>query len=128
MVLLTMTPAIVRAVNQLQDPIEVLRETTEPGLKEPAVGKPISHGQVLGIAKALRANRGRFQQDDAAPDLPYHLEDLLRGSKVYVEAPVPKPEPVIVPHQAPKPLLSNLDHRVQSSHEPPASRRRGSSL
>lgn len=100
MVLLTMTPSIVEAIatsnevvpqqqEQGQSPkveVEVEVEThDEPSLDEPAVGKPISHGQIVHLWKRLKAHdagRGNFS-----------LEGLLRGAKVYTPPPAPKPEP-----------------------------------
>ncbi len=96
MVLLTITPAIVAALGRLQDEtsgkdrendedesgLEVT--ATDPALVEPAVGKPISHGQVVNLSRSLKS-RG---------ELPCHLDILLRGSRVYVPPPRPKPEPV----------------------------------
>ncbi|RDA88577.1 hypothetical protein CP532_5836 [Ophiocordyceps camponoti-leonardi (nom. inval.)] len=46
---------------------------------EAAVGKPISHGQVVDLWTRLRPSCS--------------LEKLLQGSRVYVEPPPPKPEP-----------------------------------
>lgn len=56
----------------------------EPSLAEPSVGKPISHGQIVDIWKKLRASK----------ETSYTLEELLRGSQVYIPPPPPKPEPV----------------------------------
>ncbi|KAI1385639.1 endoplasmic reticulum-based factor for assembly of V-ATPase-domain-containing protein [Hypoxylon trugodes] len=94
MVLLTMTPSIVGALNQLDEKIiedRVEKEenhsesatSNEPSLKDPLVGKPISHGQIIDIWK--RANDGKHNA--------IKLEDLLRGATVYVPPPPPKPEP-----------------------------------
>lgn len=97
MVLLTMTPAIVQALEKLQRQqlsialqvdkaqLEALgAEAQEPSLSEPSVDKPISHGQIIDISKQMKTL-----------DLsPYHLDTLLRGSKVYIPPPPPKPKPV----------------------------------
>jgi hypothetical protein len=56
---------------------------SEPSLSEPALGKPISHGQIIDISKKLKELELS----------PYHLDILLRGSKIYVPPPPPKPEP-----------------------------------
>lgn len=89
MVLLTMTAAMVDALEQLgslEDRVmqELQDATGEPSLSEPSIGKPVSHGQVIGIYKQIK-NIG---------DASYHLDTLLRGSRVYVPPPPPKPEPV----------------------------------
>lgn len=55
----------------------------EPSLADPAAGKPISHPQIVDLWKALGDTTGE-----------YTLETLLKGAKVYVAPPAPKPEPV----------------------------------
>lgn len=81
MVQLTITKAI-------NDAITLFGELGEDsGLPIPdsiAVGEPISHGQILELWQGLRA-KGETK---------YTLEDLLRGSRVYIPPPPPKPEPV----------------------------------
>jgi hypothetical protein len=57
---------------------------TEPSLLSPRLGNPISHGQVIDLSMQLRE----------AGSEPYRLEDLLRGSKIYIGPPPPKSEPV----------------------------------
>jgi hypothetical protein len=59
-------------------------DATEPSLERPCLGNPISHGQVIDLSTQLRA----------AGLEPHRLEDLLRGSRVYVAPPPPKLEPV----------------------------------
>ncbi|KAI1631896.1 endoplasmic reticulum-based factor for assembly of V-ATPase-domain-containing protein [Biscogniauxia mediterranea] len=94
MVLLTMTPSIVEALRILPEPDNIpevsqddgqLDDTKnkEPSLKDPAVGNPISHAQVIDIWKQLNT------QD--RHDI--RLEGLLRGAAIYVPPPPPKPEP-----------------------------------
>jgi hypothetical protein len=98
MVLLTMTPAIVQAIEKLQgipgalsaedrqaapDAVEQ-GATTEPGLLPPEIGKPISHGQIIYISKQMKARALS----------PCHLDTLLRGSRIHVPPPPPKKEPV----------------------------------
>ncbi|KAB5542456.1 endoplasmic reticulum-based factor for assembly of V-ATPase-domain-containing protein [Coniochaeta sp. 2T2.1] len=58
-------------------------QNDEPTLEIPAVGNPISHGQIVDLWKQL----GEAGQKG------YTLENLLRGAKVYVPRPPPKPEP-----------------------------------
>jgi hypothetical protein len=100
MVLLTMTASIVDGLAKLDDSLDdenakkdvvadgnVNQHQTadsEPSLAEPAIGKPISHGQIVDIWQTLQVcHKGR-----------YSLEELLRGSQVYIPPPPPKPEPV----------------------------------
>ncbi|KAI0096810.1 endoplasmic reticulum-based factor for assembly of V-ATPase-domain-containing protein [Hypoxylon sp. NC0597] len=94
MVLLTMTSSIVEALNRVAEtntndpPRDGERESNstddgEPSLRDPAVGNPISHGQIIDIWKRLR-NKTEHA---------IRLEDLLRGATVYIPPPPPKPEP-----------------------------------
>ncbi|KAM5345879.1 hypothetical protein ACJ41O_011740 [Fusarium nematophilum] len=59
------------------------KDTQEPPLDDPEIGKPISHGQIVDLWKKLRA------QGDST----YPLEQLLRGATIYTPPPPPKPEP-----------------------------------
>ncbi|KAM5364283.1 hypothetical protein ACJZ2D_011592 [Fusarium nematophilum] len=98
MVLLTMTSSIVEALAILpseqpeaidtsdDDDSETStpsKDTQEPPLDDPEIGKPISHGQIVDLWKKLRA------QGDST----YPLEQLLRGATIYTPPPPPKPEP-----------------------------------
>ena len=97
MVRLTTTPAILRALEELQDKgrvPEAEEGTSEPSLNQPAIGNPITHGQIIAISKTLKEIKANTTNDHGDKNVPYHLEDLLRGSKVYVEPPKPKAEPV----------------------------------
>jgi hypothetical protein len=97
MVLLTMTPTLVEALEKLQsnpdhsekDGDKPQTPDAEPSIAEPKVGKPISHGQVLDIYGQLKKQLGA----------PYRLEDLLQGTKVYIPPPTFKPEPVSSVHK-----------------------------
>jgi hypothetical protein len=59
-------------------------DTGEPSLSNPKLGNPISHGQVIDLSRALKA-QGLS---------PSSLDMLLNGARVYVAPPAPKPEPV----------------------------------
>ncbi|KAG5926570.1 hypothetical protein E4U53_003053 [Claviceps sorghi] len=97
MVLLTMTPAIVDGLQTAglssnadaslpaaaTTPADESQPTGEPSLRDPAVGNPISHGQIIDLWKTL--NKGHQPWPS--------LEQLLRGSRVYCPPPPPKPEP-----------------------------------
>jgi TMEM199 family protein len=117
MVLLTMTASIVEALVKLGQPEEnaegekepdangtdegqeedekstetsqkpsatALKQLTEPSLSNAKVGNPISHGQVVDISRDLKIRRIQ----------PNSLEALLKGSRVYAPAPLPRAEPV----------------------------------
>ena len=101
MVRLTMTNVIVASItfcaqNAVTDwPLQ--QAPDEPEVNEPAPGKPISHSQVIALSRCLRAhlNRARDTSLDNHVDSPVcDLDTLLRGSRVYVEPPKPKAEPV----------------------------------
>jgi hypothetical protein len=97
---LTMTPAIVRALKELQDLNQlpdVIGNASEPPLDEPAVGHPISHGQIIAVSKKLTQVTGVSYQHGSEIAMSSHLDDLLRGSRVYIERPKPKAEPVATP-------------------------------
>lgn len=92
MVYLTMTPALVTALNELDRfGLDIGDAYTNPvsaySLVRPTIGNPISHDQVIRISKLLR-------QSQINISIPYHLDDLLRGSKLYQESSKPKAEPV----------------------------------
>lgn len=59
-------------------------KAVEPILKDPKVGNPISHGQVVDLSKQMK---------DQGME-PCRLETLLKGSRIYIPPPPPKPEPV----------------------------------
>lgn len=101
--------------NDQDQALKAVESPAEPSLSRPKIGGPISHGQVIDIARKLKTRRIQ----------PKSLEALLKGSKVYIAPPLPKPEPVsdyritlevIIGADA---LLADL--RIQSSHGPPSS-------
>lgn len=90
-----MTAAIVEAVKEYNALNSSAEEQPihagEASLTEPAVGQPISHSQILDIYTVLRSSR--CDSDDTAQVL-YSLDNLLRGSQIYIPPPKPKAEPV----------------------------------
>ena len=91
MVRLTITPALVTAINAVHDdhPDHTVTDgETDSTLGSPKVGDPITHEQILAISKSLRRQIG------LSPSVPSHLDELLRGSRIYHEPPKPKAEPV----------------------------------
>ena len=97
MVRLTITPAILRGLEELQgreQVPEILCEGSEPSLDQPAIGNPITHGQIIAISNALQKTKTDSNNATFDSMVSYHLDDLLRGSRVYIEPPKPKAEPV----------------------------------
>lgn len=122
MVLLSMTPAVVAAVvkyRELQGESESDQLDSESALAEPAVGKPISHAQIIDISKFLKEKSASSGKDD----VPCHLNELLRGSFIYTPPPEPKPEPVCASSSVQNgkiaELMYTVDVRVQNSHGAP---------
>lgn len=97
MVRLTITPRILEAINFIHD-AGTSAQSNEPRAeaneKTASVGDPISHTQISELSKRLRD----MVEKDAHGGLQrmslFHLDDLLRGSRVYVEPPPPRAEPV----------------------------------
>lgn len=85
MVLLTMTPSIVDGLQKIGTlgASDDATDDKRPALSEPEVGKPISHSQIVDLWQTLKAKSAHCR-----------LEELLRGSAVYVPPPPPKQEPV----------------------------------
>ena len=100
MVRLTMTPAIVAAAetyNDLHVKSRLSDIDAEPSLAKPAVGNPIAHGQIITISKHLGTLNEHLRDEEPLSSTiaePYHLDNLLRGSRIYYDPPKPKPEPV----------------------------------
>ncbi|KAL8406660.1 hypothetical protein RB596_005221 [Gaeumannomyces avenae] len=86
MVLLTITAPMLEAIHEWRDraPDEDLPQQAdgEPSLSDPAVGKPISHAQIIELRNGLR-EKGCDS---------FSLERLLVGSTVFVPPPPQKPE------------------------------------
>lgn len=112
MVLLTMTPAVVRALEAAKErapkAFEGLERPSEPALAAAEAGNPISHSQLIDLSKLLKEHTYKAataEHEDTKPDeykensdddetpLPVTLDALLRGSRVYVPPPPPKKEP-----------------------------------
>ena len=92
MVRLTMTQAIVAALGFCREK-EIEGWSFEHIDGDPLlVGEPISHGQLIKLSACLRKH---FEANpNESKELTYDLDGLLRGSRVYIEPPKPKPEPV----------------------------------
>lgn len=101
MVLLTMTPGIVRAVAKARhlsaDEYEKLQHADEPTLAEPKAGNPISHSQLIDLSKLLKSYVFKDTQEssentqDTGEPTPTTLAALLANTTVYIPPPPPKP-------------------------------------
>ncbi|PHH62792.1 hypothetical protein CDD81_6684 [Ophiocordyceps australis] len=92
MVLLTMTRPVVDVLSSLDTcSLDTCpshgSSADEPPLHEPAIGKPISHAQLLALWRKLQSS------PPMSASSPYCLEQLLSGSSVFLPPPPPKPEP-----------------------------------
>ncbi|KAG9569028.1 hypothetical protein KCU71_g2590, partial [Aureobasidium melanogenum] len=88
MVLLTLTPTAKSAVelyNQLSDQ-ESDDTSSDPSLSEPTIGAPVSHAQLIQVARFLR-------ETDIPNKNDFRLDALLKGANIYVPPPKPKPQP-----------------------------------
>jgi len=122
MVLLTMTAALVVAVKDFNATISShdqnkTLDSDEPSLADPMIGNPISHSQILDIARALKAAPMTHDVRDSeeAHQTPYNLDSLLRGSHIYIPPPPPKPETVSSPASPPSPTPT---HSQSHRHKP----------
>ncbi|KAL8797494.1 MAG: hypothetical protein Q9195_000310 [Heterodermia aff. obscurata] len=90
MVRLTITPALVTAINAIRDghlDLTVTDGEIDSTLGSPKVGDPITHRQILAVSKSLKRQIG------VSSPVPFHLDELLRGSRIYNEPPEPKAGP-----------------------------------
>jgi hypothetical protein len=91
MVLLTLTPAAKSAVelyNRLSDQ-EHHDPSSDHSLSEPTVGAPVSHAQLIQVARFLCESQLPNKND-------FRLDTLLKGANIYVPPSKPKPQPVCI--------------------------------
>ncbi|KEQ99600.1 hypothetical protein AUEXF2481DRAFT_76199 [Aureobasidium subglaciale EXF-2481] len=88
MVLLTLTPAAKSAVDLFNQRSGEKHDdsSSDPSLSEPRVGSPVSHAQLIEVARFLRESDVHSKDD-------YRLDALLKGASIYVAPPKPKPQP-----------------------------------
>lgn len=98
MVLLITTPNIVAALHALSPSA---REQLNLAQTPPEVGAPISHDEVISLARAFTNPQQQEEKNhqgggngDRGGGKRYTLNELLRGSGVYMPPPAPKAEPV----------------------------------
>lgn len=90
MVLLAMTSRILSTLQSL--PASCRQELDLPS--EPALDAPISHEQLIRLARHFRENRGTKIHTISQDEDDKTLNALLRGTRIYVPPPPKKPEPV----------------------------------
>lgn len=94
MVNLIITPAIKAALNEV-DRLHLESFSNDQYSRQAlpsnsAVGNPIGHGEVIAISRLLKT----YNKKKGVESVPFRLEDLLRGSRVFLEPPKPTAEPV----------------------------------
>jgi hypothetical protein len=100
MVLLTVTSGIAQAIAQTAahapDELQALQRPDEPTLADAQPGNPISHGQLIALAKLLkrvpaspRSTPQEHSDTTAAIEMPT-LAALLRNTTIYIPPPPPK--------------------------------------
>jgi hypothetical protein len=104
MVLLTMTPGIVRALTKAEEasPVEFaeLHRPNEPALAGAKPGDPVSHSQLIGLSKLLKKSAAQLRTDlsshteDATSEtdnetIPTTLSALLLNTHIYSPPPPP---------------------------------------
>ncbi|KAI9791499.1 MAG: hypothetical protein M1816_003843 [Peltula sp. TS41687] len=102
-----MTPTMVTAVeeylqivkssdqikSEIDDGADHVLIDNEPSLEKPVVGNPISHGQVVDVFTTIRQHRENMKDGERSHNnRDVQLEQLLRGSKIYVPPQKPKSE------------------------------------
>ncbi|MCJ1311883.1 hypothetical protein MMC25_005556 [Agyrium rufum] len=97
MVRLTVTQAMVDGLQFLDrheqgNKLDLVESEETVPLPMLTAGKPISHVEVIELSKKLRRAMDSSEKDTASEPPACHLDDLLRGSQVYIEPPKPKPE------------------------------------
>ncbi len=100
MVLLTVTPAIARALTFVKQLSASQKNDGERAIAAPdslAVGMPISHLQIIALSNTLRKLKEQREYVESAAIPSCQLDHLLWESRVYNEPPKPKAEPVRVP-------------------------------
>ncbi|KAL8774967.1 MAG: hypothetical protein Q9209_000446 [Squamulea sp. 1 TL-2023] len=96
MVLLSATPAIIEAIKLLLHSEDAKSEPDwddlRSGLADLVTGDPITHTEVIAVSKLLKKVRRATCGSLVSHHL-YHLDHLLRGSKLHYEPPQPKQKP-----------------------------------
>lgn len=95
--MLSTTPAIVEASNYLRRQegcSSASYSNTDSCASSVSLGATIAHQEVIAISQSLQDIAKDATITEAASLPPHRLDELLRGSQVYVEPPKAKSEPV----------------------------------
>ncbi|KAL4775704.1 endoplasmic reticulum-based factor for assembly of V-ATPase-domain-containing protein [Aspergillus nidulans var. acristatus] len=99
MVNLTTTSPILSALEAI--PPSTREDLNLPAPESLALGKPISHDQIIRISRYFKETRSSYNPDgDGGTSVDRSLDALLRGTKLYIPPPPPKPEPARLPSLA----------------------------
>lgn len=104
MVLLTMTPGIVRALSRAEEALPEeysrLQQPSEPALAAPKPGNPVSHSQLIDLSRLVKQLPAEPHDEPRQPhsedetldrvETPTSLNALLRNTTIYVPPPPPK--------------------------------------
>lgn len=96
MVLLTITSAAKSAIelyNKLNQK-STCQSLNEAPLADSQVGDPVSHAQLIEIARSLKEQYGKNDSIKRSKDAQFDLETLLKGARIYTPPPKPKQAPV----------------------------------
>jgi hypothetical protein len=96
MVLLTVTPAAKRAIDEYCRASEELGEETRTTLSSIAIDSSIDHHQLIDISRYLIKHSAK----PSGVVKEWRLETLLKGAAVYQPPPPSKPEPVSLDQQS----------------------------
>ncbi|KAL4763867.1 TMEM199/VMA12 family protein [Aspergillus foveolatus] len=92
MVNLTLTSPILSALEAI--PPSTREDLNLPVPESLALGKPISHDQIIRIFRYFKETQSSYNPEgDGGTSVDRSLDALLRGTKLYIPPPPPKPEP-----------------------------------
>lgn len=122
MVLLTMTPGIVRALSRAEaaqpDEYSQLQPPSTPSLTSAKPGNPISHSQLIALSSLLKHPSLAHLHE---PDEPPTLAALLRNTTLYTPPPAPAPQQTPAYHALMARLRAEEEARAYERmlHPPP---------
>ena len=113
MVNLATTSPILSALEAI--PPSTREDLNLPVLESLALGKPISHDQIIRISRYFKETQSFYNPDgDGGTSVDRSLDALLRGTKLYIPPPPPKPEPACLPSLAYFNATNPMEYRLTS--------------